>query len=200
MGKFNHPEEPFWPFEGAHPPHGNGGHAARSWSKYSSLTIFEATALSFGMNPITCGSFWADRKNYGTLQIGMWNDRIQELIRAVYAGEIRAIYRHDETELTEDTLVYTTDVEKYLFHTQQPITEDLSQPVNHVSLLLEQSSYFQELRDAFEEAIKEFPTWREKQNTVQKTGNLTSWLVEEQKFNTKEAEIIKKIIREIYKF
>lgn len=200
MGKFNHPKKPIWPFEGAHPPHGNGGHAARSWSNYSSLTIHEVTALSFGMNPITSGSFWENRSNYGTLHIGMWNDRIQELIRAVYAGEIRAIYRKDEVELSEDTLVYTQDVEKYLFSAQQSINEDNLEPVNHTYPLLEQSRYFQDLNKAFEQTLKEFPNWREKQNTIKKTGNLTSWLVKERKFNTKEAEIIKKIIREIYKF
>lgn len=176
MGKFNHPEEPLWSFDGAHPPHGNGGHAARNWSNYSSLTIHEATALSFGMNPLTCESFWENRENYGTLQIGMWNDRIQELIR-----------------------VHTKDVEKYLFHAQQPTTEETLEPVEN-TYLLEQSQYFKDLMNAFEQTLAEFPNWREKQNTIQKTGNLTSWLVHERKFNTKEAEIIKKIIREIYKF
>lgn len=199
MEKFNHPEEPLWPFEGAHPPHGYGGHAARSWSNYKSITIYEATALSFGMNPLTCESFWENRENYGTLQIGMWNDRIQELIRAVYAGEIRAIYRRDEVELTEDTLVYTKDVEKYLSHDQQPTTETTPEPVEAL-YLLEQSQYFKDLMNAFEQTLKEFPNWREKQNTIQKTGNLNAWLVHERNFNTKEAEIIKKIIREIYKF
>lgn len=111
MKKFNHPEEPTFAFEGAHPSHGYGGHAARSWGSYSTLTIYEVTALSFGMNPYTCETFWKDTTKYGTIQIGMWEDRITEITRAAYAGEIRLAI--PTAEITKDTLVFTVDVEKY---------------------------------------------------------------------------------------
>src|SRR5690606_33626543 len=101
MKKFTYPDEPNWAFEDAHPSHGYGGHAARNWYNYSTLTIYEVTALTFGMNPYTCESFWENRENYGTLQIGMWNDRMLEITRAVHAGEIRTA--QPCSEITKDT-------------------------------------------------------------------------------------------------
>ncbi|MGQ3890718.1 hypothetical protein [Legionella sp. CNM-4043-24] len=111
MKKFTYPEEPGWLFKGAHPSHGFGGSSARNWSYYSTLTIYEVAALTFGMNPYTCESFWEDKSNYGTLHIGIWEDRLTEIIRAVHAGEIRTAGTC--TEINKDTLVHTVDVENY---------------------------------------------------------------------------------------
>lgn len=111
MNKFTYPSEPIPPFQEAHPAHAYGGHAARSWGSYSTLTIHEATALSFGMNPVTANNFWKNIDHYGSMHISLWEDHIIEIIRAVYAGEIRLA--QPTTEISESSLVFTADVEKY---------------------------------------------------------------------------------------
>ncbi len=200
MKAFNYPEEPVWPFKGAHPPHGNGGHAARDWDRFSCLTVHEATALSFGMNPLTSDSFWEDKSKYGTMQIGIWNSRIEEIIRAIYAGKIRPI---DKTgEITASTLLHTTDVETYLSSSQQNSSlRDLdTKPPTESELSIEQSESFSDFRQKVEKAISNFSDWRKTITKIQKTGNFHEWLTKELGFNTKDVELAKKILSELLQF
>ncbi len=63
---------------------------------------------------------------------------------------------------------------------------------------VEQSAYWCKLRDLASLAIDSFPAWQEKQNTIQKSGNLQEWLVKEIKADTRESEILKKILTEVF--
>jgi hypothetical protein len=60
------------------------------------------------------------------------------------------------------------------------------------------SSYWQELQRKAERAITEFPDWRLSQQRVQKTGNLQAWLIETINLTEREAEIIKKVLSDIF--
>jgi len=110
---FSYPEEPIPPFEGAHPPHGYGGHASRNWGQFTTLTIHEIVALSFGMNPLTTEAFWQDRGLWGTLHIGLWNSLLAEVGRAVQAGIIRRADSDTSKDITNDTPVSASDAEAY---------------------------------------------------------------------------------------
>ena len=63
---------------------------------------------------------------------------------------------------------------------------------------VEQSAYWCKLRDLASLAIDSFPAWQKKQNTIQKSGNLQEWLVKEIKADTRESEILKKILTEVF--
>lgn len=113
-------------FSDAFPPHGNGGHLARAWERYSALTIQECVCLSFGMNPLADQStFWKDA---GTLHLGMFNSRAEEIVRAVQAGIIRKI--GEDKEISSETLVIAEDVKKYLMpQTKRITTEKQEKPL-----------------------------------------------------------------------
>lgn len=197
MKRFNYPEEPVWPFQGAHPPHGHGGHAARDWDRYSCLTVGEATALSFGMNPLTSKAFWEDKNNYGTMQIGIWNSRIEEIIRAIHAGEIRPVDKTEE--ITATTLLHTADIEIYLSNSQKnsSLRDSDTNLQTEPEISIEQSEAFNDFCKTIKKAIGKFSNWRKTVTKVQKTGNFQDWLTKDIGFNTKDVELAKKILSEL---
>ena len=115
MKKYEFPSEPEFPFEGAFPAHGNGGHNARDWWSYKALSIGDAAALRYGMHP----EFAVDyvySTNCGTLQRGMLNSACEEIIRAVMAGVIRTIDLDKplkKDDITADTVGMADDVVNY---------------------------------------------------------------------------------------
>ncbi len=54
--------------------------------------------------------------------------------------------------------------------------------------------YWMELTSLATKAINEYPSWKNNQRKIQKTGNLQDWLVDDCKASNREAEIIKKIL------
>jgi hypothetical protein len=62
------------------------------------------------------------------------------------------------------------------------------------------SSYWKEFEGKTTRAIREYPDWRDQQtNTrIQKTGSLVDWLKGTIKANSRESEIIKKVLSDIY--
>jgi len=58
--------------------------------------------------------------------------------------------------------------------------------------------YWQRLRAKAELAIEKFPQWKKSQRKVQRTANLVEWLKVETGADTREAEIIKKVLAEIF--
>lgn len=63
---------------------------------------------------------------------------------------------------------------------------------------LSKSSYWGRLSKLSKQAIVEYPAWKDKQRKVQKSGNLQDWLTQEIKADSREAEIIKKILSNFY--
>lgn len=63
---------------------------------------------------------------------------------------------------------------------------------------LEQSSYWIEFAGRAEQAVTEYPKWRQTQYKIQKAANLHEWLQNNIGANTREAEIIKKIMTDIF--
>jgi hypothetical protein len=66
------------------------------------------------------------------------------------------------------------------------------------SLSLRESPYWKKLKSKAERAILEYPNWRKEQKRVQKTSNLQDWLVETIEANTREAEILKKVLSDLF--
>jgi hypothetical protein len=64
---------------------------------------------------------------------------------------------------------------------------------------LRESNYWLTLEKNTTVAIEKFPEWRDKQKKIQLTGNLKDWLMENITDNTRELEIIKNVLSEIYK-
>jgi hypothetical protein len=60
------------------------------------------------------------------------------------------------------------------------------------------STYWQGFERKTTRAIKEYPDWRDQQRRVQKTGTLVHWLTGTIKASHREAEIIKKVLADIY--
>lgn len=108
------PTQPVEPFDGAIGPYDECTEA-RSYDKYMTLKINEATSLTLGLNPRTVGPFLTESDEpISALRISKWHDRLTEIKRAVAAG---AITRADNpnSEITMETLIYTDSVHKY-FH------------------------------------------------------------------------------------
>lgn len=60
------------------------------------------------------------------------------------------------------------------------------------------SPYWQGLEHKAEQAITEFPGWKSNQRNVKRTGNLQTWLIETFGLTEREAEIIKKVLLDIF--
>jgi len=63
---------------------------------------------------------------------------------------------------------------------------------------LSNSLYWGTLNELANHAIKAYPSWKEKQIKVQKSGNLQEWLTTVIKADNREAEIIKKILSDFF--
>ena len=63
------------------------------------------------------------------------------------------------------------------------------------------SPYWKEFEGKTTRAIREYPDWRDQQTKIkiQKTGSLVDWLKGTIKANSRESEIIKKVLSEIYR-
>jgi hypothetical protein len=63
---------------------------------------------------------------------------------------------------------------------------------------LRESNYWLTLEKNTILAIEKFPEWSNKQRKIQLTGNLNSWLMENFEGKTRELEIIKNVLSEVY--
>lgn len=190
MKKFDHPKEPDWPFEGAHPPHGNGGWAARSWSNYSVLSIREAAALSLGLNPLTNNVFeeYKNRK-YGTLQIGIWQDRVTEIHRAILANEIRTLEPITaSTKITYNTAIYGKDVGIYFKNRNtQEEKNDINQPKNPST---EVQNFYRIINETYSQFWENIDP-----NKPPKSDEIVKWIQDKFQLAKRNAETIDTMIR-----
>jgi len=65
--------------------------------------------------------------------------------------------------------------------------------------LLASSEYWNRLETIAAKTIKQFPAWRDSQSKIQKSGNLQHWLTATIGADTREAEILKKILSDSFK-
>ncbi len=63
---------------------------------------------------------------------------------------------------------------------------------------LETSPYWVRFRQLVVRALTDYPAWRDQQNRIQNTANLIEWLTKTIGANTREAEIIKKVLSDFY--
>ena len=113
-------------FYGAPPAYGNTGSGYRNWNSYKSITIGEAAALSYGIDPYHAIDYIYGNA-CGTFHRGAFCSRIEELIRAVMSGDIRKLSSAGSVEVRDDlsinTLVCADDVKKHLGHTNNQHNE-----------------------------------------------------------------------------
>lgn len=64
--------------------------------------------------------------------------------------------------------------------------------------LTKQSQYWKDLEARAEQVLLEYPAWRDTQRQVRKTGNLLIWLTETINVDSREVEILKKVLSDIY--
>ena len=62
--------------------------------------------------------------------------------------------------------------------------------------VLVKNHYWDKLTNLAIKVINEYPSWKNNQRKVQKSGNLQDWLVNNCNANNREAEILKKILSE----
>jgi len=89
-------------------------------------------------------------------------------------------------------------VEKELLAVKAGLSKFDGMEKQGVSDVLEKNRYWNTLMALATRVISEYPTWREKQRKVQKSGNLQDWLVNDCKANNREAELLKKILSDEY--
>jgi hypothetical protein len=76
--------------------------------------------------------------------------------------------------------------------------EQLKAANDHAQSLIE-SDYWQKFSNMALQMLKEYPAWREKQRIVQKSSNLNSWLIKTLGANSREAEILKRVLSDLFK-
>ena len=90
----------------------------------------------------------------------------------------------NEKKIVENELIEVTKQRDKLVQIKTPKNSD-ELVTNH---------YWIEFTSLATKAINEYPSWKNNQRKIQKTGNLQDWLVNDCKASNREAEIIKKIL------
>ena len=79
------------------------------------------------------------------------------------------------------------------------IVDQFNPPTDNIDKsALSNSLYWNELNVLFAKAVNDYPSWKETQRKVQKTGNLQGWLTKVVQADNREAEIIKKILSDFF--
>ena len=60
------------------------------------------------------------------------------------------------------------------------------------------SDYWRQFEQKTRQAMAEYPDWSKDQKKIQKTGNLQDWLMGEIGLDSREAEIIKQILSDVF--
>lgn len=60
------------------------------------------------------------------------------------------------------------------------------------------SEHFSEFLDKTRQAVEELPSWTGQQAKIQSSGNLRDWVIDNFEFYTKEVELVKKILKNVY--
>ena len=64
--------------------------------------------------------------------------------------------------------------------------------------LLAQSIYWEEFERMAVRTIEQFPVWKKSVKKIQKSGNLYEWLTRDIKASTRQAEILTKVLSDIF--
>jgi hypothetical protein len=76
---------------------------------------------------------------------------------------------------------------RFLFREHRQLSDTLSR-----------SDYWQRLQAMAVKAVAEFPDWKRSQRKIQKSGSLQDWLTGNIGANTREAEILKKVLSDFF--
>lgn len=87
-------------------------------------------------------------------------------------------------------------VEKELSSVKVELSEFEGVGKNKDYSVLVKNYYWDKLTNLAIKVINEYPSWKNNQRKVQKTGNLQDWLINDCNADTREAEILKKILSE----
>ncbi|MGR8932626.1 MAG: hypothetical protein ACU836_18555 [Gammaproteobacteria bacterium] len=101
----------------------------------------------------------------------------------------------EKTELAKERHDLTEELEK--LKQRLPLTADSSGSETDNDLIA-RSAYLRKFFQLAVKAVNDFPGWLDQQKVVQRTGNLMDWLTAEIGATSREAEIIKKVLSEIF--
>lgn len=97
---------------------------------------------------------------------------------------------YDNLKEKYDSLVKTNSaLSQQLEHHKAPISDETKAA---------QSEYWKKLEQLADKAINAFPAWSQQQRKIQKTGNLKDWLKKDIGADDREAEILKKVLTELF--
>lgn len=119
--------------------------------------------------------------------------RLTDAIYNHYAHQYDSFYYEQSINyenLWFDPLKFKALLDKYPHYLQKGIAPTQEN-------ILETSLYWREFKKLATKAIQKYPEWKEHQKKVQLTGNFAEWL-KEIGANTRESDVIKKILSDIY--
>jgi hypothetical protein len=199
------------------------------WSKATYWTLEEAIALSFGKDPEKVDWDTLIDTDYGSpspfiekyrkvrdLALRARNSRqlSDPCYPTVYLAWARRSKIEVPLELVELVEAQGTEIAdwKDLYDKLKENYDALSEAHAALSRQLEpkeasdsnpigvtQSKYWNRLEKLADKAIHDFPSWSQKQRKIQRTGNLQGWLGGDIGADNREAEILKKILSDLFK-
>lgn len=198
------------------------------WSKTTYWTLEEAVALSFGKDPEQVNwnelknysrhehsPFIEQYRKVRDLALRAKNfnqlyDPILPGLFIAWARRIKIEVPKELIQKIEDQGILIADwkdmydklKEQYdaLQESHTSVTQELENAKSnegHPSTVT-QSPYWRNLENLAEKAIRDYPIWKLSQRKIQKTGNLQYWLVNDIGCDNREAEILKRVLSEIF--
>ena len=124
----------------------------------------------------------------------------EELLSLVQEREVASpVNRHSDSELRMglvDLNTLTNQINWEQVH-KESILEQVTGDQESV-LLVSRSEYWNDFVKRIIQAIDAFPDWRQAHRKIQKSSNLHEWLLSQFKFDTREVEIVKKVLSDIF--
>lgn len=169
------------------------------WCKFTWLTIDQLTALSFRKNP--------DIVNLNSIRQLIKLEINTEFTHA-YLMRYRLIEQAPLGLGLNGKLELSQFVDWALQH-KLSIPEEMKSIVDNQSdtnidnvdlestVQLEKSPYWNKLANLCNAALEKYPAWKKQNKKIQKTGNLHNWLTETMQADTREVEIIKKVLSDL---
>jgi len=91
-----------------------------------------------------------------------------------------------------------SELELKIEHLKAVVDQQLVPLTSSVNNDLSNSLYWTKFRGMVSSAVSAYPKWKAGVNKVQKSGNLQDWLLSRDDVNSREAEIIKKVLTDFY--
>jgi hypothetical protein len=192
------------------------------WSKTAYWTLEEATALTFGKNPrkvswntLKDHQFFYDvspfvQKYWDIRELAIRANAVKQLSDPCLPREYLTWAQRNKidvpAELIEKIEAHEADNVDWQARFNKLAIEyaSLVEKLKQMRLsgeapsALARTSYGRAILEKVDQAVEQFPAWKEEQKKIQKSGNLHIWLMETIQADSREAEILKKVLTELF--